>query len=102
MLAKFSFGVKHDEHDHLFCVCFAASAFNVLSHLSRSTDFVVAIEPVDGTCLANENWPLLSTFFDPNDVDGVTFVVDVDGVVVAVDANAFLIVEFITIGWLNL
>lgn len=43
-VAEFSLGVQHDEQDHLFCVCFAASAFNVSSHLT--TDLIVS---VDGT-----------------------------------------------------
>lgn len=92
LVTEFSFGVKHDAHDHLFCVCLAASAFNVSSH------FVVS---VDGTCLTNEN----SDFFGsvivvdddgfPNDIDDNGD--DDDGVVVLADVLAFT-----TIGSLNL
>lgn len=95
LVAEFSFGVKHDEHDHLFCVCLAASAFNESSHFVRS---------FDGTCLANES----SGFFGSigvsagGFVDGVVDHGDVvdeddDGIAVLADVLAF-----ITIGSLNL
>lgn len=80
LVAEFSFGVKHDEHDHLFCVCLAASAFNVSSHLF--TDFIIT--DVGGICLAD----VKSIFFGSVDVvDVVGFDIDID---------------FIRIGSLNL
>lgn len=100
LVAEFSFGVKHDEHDHLFCVCLAARALNASSHFVGS---------VDGTCLANEN----SGFFGSIEVSAGGFVVGVvdhgddvddddddeddDGIAVPADVLAF-----ITIGSLNL
>lgn len=92
LVAEFSFGVKHDEHDHLFCFCLAASAFMVSSHCAES---------VDGTCLANEN----SGFFVSADFAAGDFVIGVV-VVGAFDDNGFAALAddgaFTTIGSLNL
>lgn len=87
--AKFSLGVQHDEHDHLFCVCFAASAFNVSSHLT--TGFVVS---VDGTCAADDS----SGFFGAADGVRVTLAPNAgnEGFFSVLDGT-----ESITIGSLN-
>lgn len=86
-VAEFSLDAQHDEHDHLFCVCFAASAFNVSSHLT--TDFVVS---VDGTCGADDS----SGFFG----DGVRVTLapnaGIEGFFSVLDGT-----ESITIGSLN-
>lgn len=82
-VAEFPFGVMHDEHDHLFCVCFATSA------LKDSSCFPVdSVITVFGAAIVNPN----SIFFGSVEVVAGGFDIDTDdGIAVLVDfADLFI------------